>query len=99
MKKIVTLLLILSMVLGMFSGCANETDNSAYVPTGNAIVLEGQEPEDIMPEEEEEQSLYLAYYPERSLNPLYGSDYINRILMSVFGLEIILSINNADIIE
>ena len=52
MKKILCLLLILSLVLGMFSGCGKDMDNSAYVPTGDAILLEGQEPEDIMPEEE-----------------------------------------------
>ena len=70
MKKTISLLLILVMLPGLFAGCANKTDNSAYVPTGDAILLEGQEPEDIMPEEEEDQALYLAYYPDRSINPL-----------------------------
>ena len=60
MKKTVSLLLILTTILSLFSGCANETDNSGYVPTGDAILLEGQEPEDILPEEDEEQALYLA---------------------------------------
>ena len=83
MKKIISILLLLSMLAGMFSGCANDIDNSGYVPTGDAIVLEGQDPEDIMPEEEEDQELNLAYYPDRSLNPLFGSDYTNRILMSL----------------
>ena len=64
MKKILSLLLILAMTLGMFSGCGKDLDNSAYIPTGDAILMEGQEPEDIMPEEEEEQALYLAYYPD-----------------------------------
>ena len=82
MKKIASLLLILAMLLSLFSGCANGTDNSAYVPTGDAIVMEDEEPEEIF-QEEGEQALYLAYYPERSLNPLYGSDYTNRILMSL----------------
>ena len=93
MSKPISLLLALTLVLGMFSGCANQTDNSAYVPTGDAILLEGQEPEDIMPEEEEEQSLYLAYYPDRSLNPLYGSDYTNRILMSLM-YQPLFAVNN-----
>ena len=66
MKRILCLMLCLSMAAGILSGCANKTDNSAYVPTGDAILLEGQEPEDIMPEEEEDQNLYLAYYRERS---------------------------------
>ena len=93
MKRSISLLLALSLILGLFSGCANQTDNSAYVPTGDAILLEGQEPEDIMPEEEEEQALYLAYYPDRSLNPLYGSDYTNRILMSLM-YQPLFAVNN-----
>ena len=83
MKKRISLLLALAMILGMFTGCANKIDNSAYVPTGDAILLEGQDPEDIQPEEEEAQELYLAYNPEHSLNPLFGSDYSNRVLMSL----------------
>lgn len=83
MKRILSLFLIAAMAVSLFSGCANKIDNSAYVPTGNAILLEGQEPEDIAPEKEENQELALAYYPDRSLNPLFGSDYTNRVLMSL----------------
>ena len=83
MKRMISLLLCMAMILSLFAGCAGKTDNSAYVPTGDAIVLEGQNPEDIQPQQEELQELYLAYYPERSLNPLFGSDYTNRILMSL----------------
>ena len=60
MKKCISLLLIFALVCGLFAGCANKTDNSAYVPTGDAILLEGQEPEDIMPEEEEEVEILAA---------------------------------------
>jgi len=83
MKKITALLLVLATLLGMLSGCGREIDNSGYIPTGDAILLEGQEPEDIMPEEEDTQELTLAYYPDRKLNPLFGSDYTNRVLMSL----------------
>ena len=83
MRKFLSLLLVFAMLLPVLSGCAREIDNSGYVPTGDAILLEGQEPEDIMPEEEEEQELTLAYYPDRSLNPVFGSDYTNRVLMSL----------------
>jgi len=83
MKRTISLLLCMVMLAGILSGCARSIDNSAYVPTGDAIVLEGQDPEDIQPEEEEPQDLYLAYYPDRSLNPLFGSDYTNRVLMSL----------------
>ena len=83
MKKILALLLAAVTVLSLFSGCANKIDNSGYIPTGNAILMEGQEPEDILPEEEDTQELTLAYYPNRKMNPLFGSDYTNRVLMSL----------------
>lgn len=83
MKKRLSLLLISALLLGSFSGCAKEIDNSGYVPTGDAILLEGMEPEDILPPEENTQELSLAYYPERSMNPLFGSDFTNRTLFSL----------------
>lgn len=83
MKKFLSLILSLAMLAGMLSGCTNAIDNSGYVPTGDAILMEGQDPEDILPEEEDTQELTLAYYPDRKLNPLFGSDYTNRVLMSL----------------
>ena len=83
MKKILACLLAVVTAFGAFSGCTREIDNSGYIATGDAILMEGQEPEDIMPEEENTQELTLAYYPDRSLNPLFGSDYTNRVLMSL----------------
>lgn len=82
MKRKLTALLALSMALSLFSGCGRQVDNSGYVPTGDAILMEGQEPEDIE-KKEETQELTLAYYPDRSLNPVFGSDYTNRVLMSL----------------
>lgn len=83
MKRITALLLLICLAAGVFSGCSRKIDNSGYVATGDAILMEGQEPEDILPEEEDTQELVLAYYPDRSLNPLFGSDYTNRVLMSL----------------
>ncbi len=83
MKRAFSLILLPVMVLSLFTGCANKIDNSAYVATGDAILMEGQNPEDILPPEENTQELTLAYYPDRSLNPLFGSDYTNRVLMSL----------------
>ena len=83
MKKLLSLMLCLFLLAGLFSGCGRKIDNSAYVPTGDAILMEDQDPEAILPEEEDTQELYLAYYPERSLNPLFGSDYTTRVLMSL----------------
>ena len=76
MKRIVCLLLTL------LSGCSRNIDNSGYTPTGNAILMEGEEPTEAE-EEENAQNLVLAYYPDRSLNPVFGSDYTNRVLMSL----------------
>jgi len=81
-KKTLSLLLAAVLVLSL-TGCGRTTDNSGYMATGDAILMEGQDPEDIEPEEENTQELTLAYYPERSLNPLFGSDYTNRVLMSL----------------
>ncbi len=82
MKRMLALLLALAVMAGLISGCANKIDNSAYVATGDAILMEGEES---VPNENEKdsQSLTLAYYPNRSLNPLFGSDYTNRVLMSL----------------
>lgn len=82
MKRTLALLLIIAMLAGVFSGCGKKIDNSAYVPTGDAILMEGQDPEDLIVEENT-QELTLIYYPGRSMNPLFGSDYSNRVLMSL----------------
>jgi len=82
-KKIISLVLALSLAATLFAGCGRSIDNSGYVPTGDALLMEGQDPEDILPEEADTQELTLAYYPDRSLNPLFGSDYTNRVLMSL----------------
>lgn len=83
MKRITSLLLIAAMLLGTLSGCV-VADNSAYVPTGNALVMEGQDPNSVNPTEEAEpQELVMVYYPEKSLNPLTSNDYTNRVLFSL----------------
>ena len=82
MKRIVCLLLTLGLLLTLLSGCSRNIDNSGYTPTGDAILMEGEEPTEAK-EEEDAQNLVLAYYPDRSLNPIFGSDYTNRVLMSL----------------
>ena len=95
MKKWIALLLAAVMVCGLFSGCGSDGEK-AYVPTGDAILLEGQDPEDIIRDEEEIQELTLAYYPDRSMNPLIGNNYVNRVLFSLIyqGLFSVDSKNN-----
>ncbi len=82
MKRTIALLLAVLLALGLFSGCGSSIDNSGYEPTGDALLGEDEDP----PEEtvdEDTQELTLAYYPNRSMNPLFGSDYTNRVLMSL----------------
>ena len=95
MKKGISALLALILCLGCFTGCVGSIDNSGYVPTGDALLMEGEDPaeETIAPDS---QDLTLAYYPDRSMNPLYGSDYTNRVVMSLMyqGLFAVDSKNN-----
>ena len=82
MKKITALLLVMLM-LASFAGCDVPSDE-AYVPTGNALVMEGQDPNSVGPQKEEEpQKLSLAYYPARGMNPLTCNDYTNRVIFSL----------------
>lgn len=83
MKKITALLLCLTLAAGLFAGCDDKSDES-YVPTGNALVMEGQDPDSVGPQKEEiPQELSLAYYPDRGLNPLSCNDYTNRVIFSL----------------
>ncbi len=83
MKKITALLLGLVLMLGLFSGCGEQGDEP-YVPTGDALVMEGQDPDSVGPQKEEAlQELTLAYYPDRGMNPLTCNDFTNRVLFSL----------------
>lgn len=82
MKRFFALLLILCLTVSCFSGCASK-EEEAYVPTGDAILLEGQDPEDLITEEEEPEPVTLAYNPEMSMNPLIGYSQNNRVLFSL----------------
>lgn len=84
MKKFISLLLALTMLLGLFSGCQKEEEvEEAYTPTGDALLMEGDSVEEYLAEEEEEQVLTLAYNPDRSMNPLIGNSHNNRVLFSL----------------
>jgi len=83
MKKILALLLCLSLTAALFSGCGSDQEE-AYVPTGDALVMEGEDPDSIGPQKEEEpQELTLVYHPEQSMNPLEAGDHNNRVLFSL----------------
>jgi peptide/nickel transport system substrate-binding protein len=83
MRKITALLLCLALMLCLFSGCGEQSDEP-HVPTGDALVMEGQDPDSVGPQKEEvPQEFSLAYYPNRGLNPLTSNDYTNRVLFSL----------------
>ena len=74
MKRVISLLLAAVMAMGLLGGCVIE-DETAYVPTGDALVLEGQDPDSVNPTVEAAlQELTLVYYPDKSLNPLLCND-------------------------
>ena len=81
MKKLTALVLCLCLICGCFSGCG-KNEEEAYVPTGDAILLEGQDPEDLIVEEEAP-PVTLAYNPDMSMNPLIGHSQNNRVLFSL----------------
>lgn len=82
MKRILSIALIAACVLGLFSGCAKEVAQS-YVPTGDALLMEGEEPPVTTPNDPALKELKLAYAPERSMNPLIGMNLSNRVLFSL----------------
>ncbi len=82
MKKFISLILCFCLVCGCFAGCGSQ-EEEAYVPTGDAIVLEGQPDDDFVDEIIEPQYVTLAYNPDRSLNPLIGYSQNNRVLFSL----------------
>lgn len=83
MKRILSFFLAAAITLTLLSGCVVES-NSAYVPTGDALVYEGQDPDSVNPTEyEEPQQLSLAYDPEASMNPLRSNSATNRVLFSL----------------
>ena len=82
MKRIIPLLLCLALLIGLFSGCAAE--DTPYEPTGNALAPEDADVNATIPDENVEQDDFsLAYYPNRSMNPIIATDFTNRTLFSL----------------
>lgn len=76
-------MLVLTLLCGCFSGCGKKQSPENYRPTGDALLMEDEEPEDLSMEDEDLQDLTLSYYPERSMNPLIGINITNRVLFSL----------------
>jgi len=81
MKKYIALLLSLALICSCFTGCSSQ-EEEPYVPTGDALLMEGQDPEDLEVEEESP-PVTLVYNPEMSMNPLIGYSQNNRVLFSL----------------
>ena len=82
MKRITPLLLVCCMLCALLSGCGSK-EKEAYVPTGDALLMEGEDPAVVFAEEKEAQEVALAYDPSRSMNPLIGYNLSNRVLFSL----------------
>ena len=80
MKRIIALMVCFSMIGTLFAGCDSE---DAYIPTGDALVMEGEDPDQGKNRFEDPQEFSLAYYADRSLNPLNCTDFTNRTLFSL----------------
>ena len=96
MKKQLLLLLCAAMVLSLFSGCAAE--DTPYIPTGDALAAADADVNATQPEEEgAPQEFSLAYYKDRSMNPITCTDFTNRALFSLIyqGLFFVNSKNEA----
>lgn len=77
MKRILSLCLCIALFIGLFCGCSEEA--GAYIPTGDALDVEGNRPNDTT--SPEEQDLTMVYYPELSMNPYTATNYTNRTLL------------------
>lgn len=83
MKRISWLLLAAVLLMAILTGCDNTSD--AYVPTGDGLSWDEDYtgPVYTRPQTQEQESLTLAYYPEKSMNPLLSTDFTNRALFSL----------------
>lgn len=83
MKRILALILALLTLAALLPGCGD--DSGAYVPTGNALVMDDGSTIATVPEQDEgiDQTVKLTWYPEKTMNPLECADLTNRTLFSL----------------
>lgn len=74
-------LLCAAALLASLCGCNQE--RAPHVPTGDALADFTQPPTETVPAAEEEQTLNLVYYPNKTLNPYSCTDFTNRALFSL----------------
>ena len=78
MRKILAFLLIFVLMIGV-AGC--DGNPTAYVPTGDG--LDSGIPTNPTGPNVAGRHMSLPYYPDRSVNPLQCTDYVNRTLMNL----------------
>ena len=79
MKKLIALVLSITLTAGIFTGCNQETE-TAHIPTGDGLYT-GEEIVETTPEQTEPaqtQQIVMAYYAELGMNPYTCVDYTNR---------------------
>lgn len=82
MKKTISMLLCLGMLLSLFAGCAAE--DRPYEPSGDALAAEDADLFATAPRDDSiPQELTLAYFEDRSMNPYIATDFTNRALFSL----------------
>ena len=79
MKKTISILLCLVLLMGMFTGCSAANEAEAYIPTGDALVME-DDGKGNKTQVDQIQSMSLAYYAGETMNPLKSTGYTNRVL-------------------
>lgn len=78
MKRFLALLCLLFLL----PGCANV--DGVYVPTGDGLSAEVDDPDATLPtEQEQEQELVMVSYYEETFNPYLCTDFTNRTLFSL----------------
>lgn len=82
MKKIISILLCLLLLMELLAGCSAANAPGAYTPTGEALTRD-DEVEETKIVDDQKQSMSLAYYASRTLNPLKATDYTNRVIISL----------------
>ncbi len=75
--RVLALLLALALSCGLW-GCA--TEKPPYVPTGDGLAQDDGTQPTVMPDSE---TLTLAYYAERTLQPFQCADYTNRLVVNL----------------
>ena len=83
MKRILALILCLTLLAPALTGC--NTEEQPYTPTGNGLTWDEDYTgnQDQTEQTPSNQSLQLTFYPNKTMNPYTCTDFTNRAL---FGL-------------